>query len=200
MSDLQKLVQQTLEQRQKLNLGEIFKHLTNISSGAWTDVMDLERCGNYQFLSALMLTLKPRQVIEFGGAMGVGTLCMLATLDPESKIYSITLAEGNLHFSFIKQDYPNLIKIIGDDRDLNIWPKDMALQATDFWYIDSEHTEQQLTKEIALYTPFWKKGAVIAFDDIHLNEGMEKVWNALPYEKVDLTKENHWSGWGICRI
>lgn len=200
--DLKELVKQTLEARDKLDKGKLFKHLSDISSGAWRDVMDLDQCGNYLFLSALMQVLQPKQIIELGGAMGVGTLCMLATLSSDSKIYSITLEEHGLEFSFIKRDYPNLIKVIGDDRDLSVWLKDMELGTTDFWYIDSEHTEIQLRKELELYTPFFKKGTIIALDDIKINPGMEKVWNELKekYESVDLTRECHFSGWGIIKI
>ena len=39
------------------------------------------------------------------------------------------------------------------------------------------------------------KGTVI-FDDIHLNEGMQKFWDSITQEKFDLTSVGHWSGTG----
>jgi hypothetical protein len=40
------------------------------------------------------------------------------------------------------------------------------------------------------------KGTVI-FDDIHLNDGMEKFWQSITQEKYDLTELGHWSGTGM---
>lgn len=195
--DLKKLVNETLKQRDQLNKAEVFKHLSDISSGAWNDVLNLDQCGNYQFLSALMLTLKPKQVVELGGAMGVSALCMLATLSSSSKLYSITLEEHGLEFSFIKKDYPNLTKVIGNDLDMNNWPKDLIWANTDFLYIDSEHIRGHLEKELDLYLPLLKEGTIVALDDIHLNPGMKQVWDLIYFPKIDLTKECHWSGWGM---
>jgi len=198
--DLQTLADKTLVERSNLNLGEIFTHLTDISTGAWNDVLNIEGCGNYQFLSALMKTLKPRVVVELGGAMGVGTLMMLANADKECQIYSITLEEGGLEFSFIKKKYPNLHLIVGNDLDMENWPKDMQWEKVDFLYIDSKHTKEQLKQELDLYLPILKKGTIIAIDDIYLNDGMKKVWNMIYYHKIDLTKECHWSGWGLVSL
>lgn len=39
------------------------------------------------------------------------------------------------------------------------------------------------------------KGTVI-FDDIHLNDGMQKFWDSVTQEKYDLTTMGHWSGTG----
>lgn len=195
--DLKDLVDKTLKQREQLDKKELFKHLQDISSGAWTDVLNLDQCGNYQFLSSLMLILKPRQVVELGGAMGVSALCMLATLEKSSQIYSITLEEHGLEFSFIKRDYPNLIKVIGDDLDMDVWPEDLSWGKTDFLYIDSLHTQEQLEKELDLYLPLLKEGTIVALDDIHINSGMSETWDNILFPKIDLTKENHYSGWGI---
>lgn len=175
--------------------------------GAKADVKDKTGCGNYCWLPGFLATLKPKQVVELGGAMGVGDICMLHGLPQESKLYSITLAERGLEFSFIKDKskYPNFYPIVGDDLDLNNWPKNLDLSQTDVWYIDSEHSEEQLRKELELYKQFFKKGAIVLFDDIHLNPGMNNVWtdldNIFPVaKKFDLTVPLHWSGWGLVEV
>jgi hypothetical protein len=80
---------------------------------------------------------------------------------------------------------------------MNIWPKDVDLSATDLWFIDSLHTEEQLRQELALYTPYFKKGAVVVLDDIHLHEGMKKVWESIKFDKCDNTVPCHYSGFGF---
>lgn len=34
-------------------------------------------------------------------------------------------------------------------------------------------------------------------DDIHVNDGMERWWQAIPQKKYDVSKYGHWSGTGI---
>jgi len=181
----------------KIFMGDIFPHLSKLNSGAWEDVLNTSRSGYYQWLSGLMLELKPKQVVELGGAMGVADLMILATLPSDSKLYSITLAEHGLEFSYIDKEYPNFISVVGDDLDLTNWPKDLKLEDTDLWFIDSEHSKEQLQKELTLYTPFFKKGAIVLFDDIHINEGMSEVWNSLKGDKFEIREPLHYSGFGV---
>ena len=98
------------------------------------DIYDLERWAYYQWLPCLVRVTKPKQIVELGGAWGTSALMMLSELPDSSKLYSITLAEEPA-FKYIQEDYFNLVKIIGDDLDLNVWPKDMELGATDIWFI-----------------------------------------------------------------
>ncbi len=164
------------------------------------DVLNVNGCYYYQWLPQVIKYLLPKQVVELGGAMGLSALMMLQELDKDSKLYSITLAENGLEFSYIKENYSNLIKVIGDDLDLNNWPKDLDLNRTDLWFFDSLHTKEQLEKELELYSVFFKKGAVLLFDDIHLNKGMEEVWEELTShftESYDGTDPLHYSGFGI---
>ncbi|MEK7112631.1 MAG: class I SAM-dependent methyltransferase, partial [Patescibacteria group bacterium] len=144
--------------------------------------------------------LKPRRVLELGGAMGASALMMLSSLPKESRLYSITLSEGGLEFSFVKENYPNFVPIVGDDLILTNWPKDLDLHKADLWFFDSEHNYNQLKSELELYRPFFKKGAVILIDDIKLNEGMWQAWVEFPGDKFDVSVYLHHSGFGICVI
>lgn len=147
----------------------------------------------YKWLGAYCREFQPAQVIELGGAWGTAAIIM--TSETEGKVYSITLPEEKA-FVYAKKDYLNLIKVIGDDLNLNSWPKDMELGVTDFWFVDSLHTEKQLKAELELYKPFFKKGAIIAFDDIHLPE-LFPIWLDLPYEKLDVSHLHTPTGWGL---
>ena len=159
----------------------------------------------YKWLGAYCREFQPKQVVELGGAWGTAAIIMASETD--GKVYSITLDEKRnwngeftqLAFIYAKKDYPNLIKVIGDDLDLNSWPKDLDLSQTDFWFIDTLHTMDQLTKELELYKPFFKKGAIVAFDDIHLPE-LFPVWLDLPFEKLDVSQLHIPTGWGIAIV
>ena len=197
----QEVYNQVLIHETNIEYSKVFKELRNINSGAWSDVLDKEKCGNYQWLTAAMDFLKPKQVVELGGAMGVGTLCMISTLPNESTLWSITLEEHGLEFSYIddehKKKYLNMHLIIGDDTEIDNWGQ-MDLQQTDFWYFDSEHTYEQLHKETLIYGAYFKKGAIVCFDDTHMNDGMKKGWEetkSLFSSWCDTPL--HYTGWGI---
>lgn len=170
-----------------------------LNSGALEDVLNTNGCAYYQWIPNLVEDIKPHQIVELGGAMGVWDLMVLQTLPPTSKLYSITLEEHGLEFCFIDGNYPNFVPIVGDDLDLTNWPKDLDLGKTDLWFFDSKHEAEHLRKELALYSPFFKKGAILLFDDIH-SFGLESVWNDLPYEKYDATDPLHYSGYGVAIV
>lgn len=170
------------------------------NDGAIRDVESKDgRSDYYQWLPKLIKMTKPKQIVELGGAMGVSAIAMLQTLPKTSKLYSITLEEHGLEFSFMDKEYDNFIKIVGDDLDLNNWPKDLDLSKTDIWFIDSEHTYEQVRKEIDLYKKYFKEGSILLFDDIHINDGLSQVWEEIKQEIPGDKYESdlHYSGYGI---
>ncbi len=175
------------------------KPFSKCNDGAIRDVTDTKRSGYYQWLPKLIKLTKPAQIVELGGAMGVSAIAMLQALPKTSKLYSITLEEHGLEFSFLDRDYRNLVKVVGDDLDLSSWPKDLDLSKTDIWFIDSEHTYEQVRAEIDLYKPFFKEGAILLFDDIHINRGLQQVWEEIKQEIPGSKYESdlHYSGYGI---
>jgi len=199
---LEKIVEETFEKLKAFKVDLLLpslKGITGVYDGAlYDDILNINGCANYQFSLCLIDLLKPKQVVELGGAMGAWSLCVLHTLPKDSRLYSITLAEDGKEFMFVVDKYENFYPIVGDDLDISNW-KGVDLSKTDIWYFDSLHSEEQLRKELELYSPFFKKGAFLLFDDIHQNEGMEKVWQDVQkkYETMDLTDPCHWTGWGV---
>lgn len=199
------------------------------NEGAIEDYLNTNGCLNYHFMSCLVDVVKPKKVLELGGAMGVGTLCLSEFLPKESDLYSITLEEHGLEFSYIKSNYiyPNIYLIVGDDLKPETWnwyrhpdkmkeyrnyekvevykPEELFRKTKfDLIYIDTgiaeSHSGEQLKKELDFYRPYFKKGTIIMFDDIHLNDGMNEVWDGLDWDKVDLSDPLHWTGWGLCIV
>ena len=195
-----------IEKLKTFNVRGLLPALRAANEGAMEDVLNTNGCALYQWSTCLVDELKPKQIVELGGAMGVWSICVLHTLPSESKLYSITLPEGGLEFVYIVDKYTNFIPVLGNDLDLNNWPKDLDLGKTDLWFVDSLHEESHLRKELDLYSPFFKKDAIILFDDIHINENMEKVWEDIKKGKYGITSWHdgtsplHYSGFGLACI
>ena len=172
------------------------------NEGAIEDVLNINGVAYYQWLPAAIDVLKPKQVVELGGAMGVSTIMMLQAKHQDFRLYSITLPEHGLEYSYIKDNYSNLTMVVGDDLDLKNWPEDLDLAKTDLWLFDTIHTKIQLESELKLYEPFFKEGAVLLFDDIHISPEMDEVWETLKarYDNWDCSDPLHYSGFGICCV
>ena len=197
-----------MERLKTLNpVPSLISALKYANEGAKDDVLNINGCANYQWGAALVDVWQPKQVVELGGAMGVWALCLLQYLKPENQLYSITLKEGGLEFSYVKDHYPNFHPIVGNDLDMENW-EGVNLKQTDLWYIDTgiadDHFGEQLRKELDLYSPLFKRGSLILFDDIHKNEGMSRVWEELTrqgrwglHSFYDATDPLHWTGYGL---
>lgn len=192
------------EYMKTFDVGEVLGHLNLVGAGQMDEIYDRGPNANryYQWLSCLMRVVKPKQVVELGAAAGISTIMMATQLPKESKIYSVDI-DKSIAWKWMNKEYENVVKILGDDTDPNVWPvgcfepKDIArgLADTDVWFIDALHTKEHLQKELDLYTPAFKKGAIVVLDDIRM-PGLWDIWQALPYDKCETTNPNHYSGFG----
>lgn len=192
------------------DIGSLMHHFDLVGEGQKLELLNKNERGQnlyYQWLACLMKVVEPKQVVELGPAAGISTIAMATQLDKDVKLYSVDIDES-LAWKWMKYDYPQVVKILGDDLDLKVWnlPVEIKensarargyvdLKKTDVWFIDTLHTKEQLTKEIELYSPFFKKGAVVVLDDIRM-EGLWDVWQSLSYDKCETTFPNHYSGFG----
>ena len=193
--DLKDIVKDTFKELETFNVETILPDLKHCALGSIHDVLNTQDSLYYQWITCLMRTYKPKQIVELGGAMGCSALCMLSQLPEDAKLYSITLEEHGLEFSYIKTNYPQLTKIVGDDKDMNVWPKDLDWSKTDLLFIDAEHTAEAVRRELKTYLPLIGKGKLVLVDDIHMDE-LWPVWLELDKEKMDISVLHH-SGYGI---
>ena len=203
---IQELTEQAFEKMKVTGVRGVLPALRAANDGAREDVLNTNASSVYQWLPRFIEVVEPKQIVELGGAMGVGDIMMLNSSYQDFILYSITMPEGGLEFSYVVDKYLNFVPVVGNDLDLSSWPKDLDLSKIDLWYFDSDHTEKQLRAELDLYSPFFKKGAIVLFDDIHLNEEMERVWEDIKNGKYgltdcfDATHLLHWSGFGCCKV
>lgn len=176
----------------------LMPHLELVGEGQKLEVLNQTVQGDnlyYQWLACLVKLLKPKQIVELGPAAGISTIMMATQMPKDGKLYSVDI-DRDLAWKWMKNDYPQVVKILGDDLDPQIWGADIEkLPDTDLWFMDTLHTKDQLEKEIKLYSKFWKKGTVVVLDDIRM-EGLWDVWQSLPYDKRETTHPNHYSGFG----
>lgn len=188
---------QVMDLVRDFDVNSLIPHLELVGEGQKLEVLNQNTRGEnlyYQWLACLVRLLKPKQIVELGPAAGISTIMMATQKDVDCKLYSVDIDES-LAWKWMKYEYAGLVKILGDDLDMSIWPKDVDLSKTDLWFMDTLHTKEQLQKEIDLYSKFWKKGTVVVLDDIRM-EGLWDIWQALPYDKCETTHPNHYSGFG----
>lgn len=201
----QEITEKALKRSPSIDIQPYLVALRQANDGAINDVLNVNGCAYYQWVPYLLEVVKPKQIVELGGAMGVWDLMVLNAPYQDCELHSITLAEHGLEFSYIVDKYPHFHPVVGDDLLLENWGK-LDLHKTDLWFFDSLHTEEQLRKELDLYSPFFKKGCVVLFDDIHQHEGMQNVWDDIVEGKWgitdahDATNPLHWTGYGVCKI
>lgn len=206
--NLEHLILKSLSKLKDFNPEDIIKELAmnnylSTEVGA-RDIKDKVSVGNYCFFPGFIELLKPRQIIELGSAMGVAIISMLHSQHKDFNLYGVTLSENNLEFCYVKKDkYPNFHPIVGDYMDMSIW-KDIDLKQTDLWYLDGLHEETHLRAELELYKPFFKKGAIVLFDDMMINAGMHRVYddleNIFPVKEKILNNQLHSTGFTIVEI
>lgn len=152
-----------------------------------------EQTPYYKFLWAAMIVLQPKNVVELGTYWGLSGLAIMEGLPPDSEFTTVDngAEDSNTHYH---------LNHVNDSRLHFIYASSLSVASRfsdiDFLYIDTAHNYEQVSKEWVLYEPLVSKGGVVLFDDIHLNDGMDRFWTELQGNKVDIS-EYHGSGFGI---
>lgn len=194
-NELDKLV---MDEISKYEVSKIMPDMELVGIGQQMEVMNQTGQSNlyYQWLACLTKLIKPKQVVELGAAAGISTIMIASELDKDAKFYSVD--NDPQAWRWMKKEYPQVTKILSDDLDMRIW-RGINLKDTDLWFIDSLHTYDQLNSEMKKYRKYFKKGAVVVFDDIRM-PGLWEIWSNLPYDKQENTNPCHYSGFGFCII
>lgn len=138
-------------------------------------------------LARLVKHLKAKQIIELGANEGWSGKFMLEQMGPDAHLYSVDIMDGFGHM--IPED-PRVTKILSDDIEMSIWDKhNVDLKKTDLWEIDSDHSFEHISKQWELYSPYFKKGCVVAIDDVISDfPGVWKFWDALEADKFQINR------------
>ena len=157
---------------------------------------------HYKLLGGLMLSLKPRAVVEIGTSMGLSALAMKKYLPPESKIFTFDIRDWKTDPDYVlrEEDFSDgrLVQHLDDlsETDVFLKYKDI-LKTADFIFLDASKdgvTEKRFLENFNL-VPF-RDRMLLLLDDIRL-WNMLKIWRDISMPKLDITSFGHWSGTGI---
>lgn len=137
-----------------------------------------------ELLFRLVRFYQPKNIVEFGTSLGLGTLYM-AMAAPNAEIISI---EGSEELSMkAKQLFSSVgvrnVRLVNGEFRLVAETGELFNEPVDFVYFDGCHT-----KEMTLYLfdkMLLKAGesSVFVFDDIRWSAGMEEAWKHIVAEK-----------------
>ncbi len=148
----------------------------------------------YVFLQKLMISLCPDKVLELGTSIGRSALFMMCGLAENATLTTVDIGSYRRGDLSPFENDPRLTIIYGSDLEPEVI--EQIGDGYDFLYLDTEHSWDQISKEWEIYKHKLTDGALVVLDDIHLNEGMDRFWNSLPYDKIDLGNDLHFSGFG----
>jgi predicted O-methyltransferase YrrM len=135
--------------------------------------------GKYgKMLHQLVQHFKPKNVLEFGTSLGIGTICM-ASGNKESHI---TTVEGcpNTHALALKNiqnsGFENITSINSTFSD---FLKDHNSEKYDMVFIDGHHDGVALMQYLSQLKPFTHNETLFILDDIRWSQSMLSAWNEI---------------------
>ncbi len=151
--------------------------------------------GYLRFLPLLIRRLGLKHIVELGNREGLSTLCLFSALDAGSQLVTVDLVKDQ-RFCPDEMFRDSRVRFVhGDVADLGIYG-DAVPMDIDLLFSDTIHFDRQVRDEFAIYQPLLTDRAVLAIDDINLND-KRKLFDELPYAKWDLTELCHGSGFGL---
>ena len=181
------------------------KHLTKFKNGNKDDELYLsffegKDGGEYylKFLKHIIKECRPKTVIELGNREGLSTLAIYEALKelPQfaGNFYTIDIIKDQRYCPDQMFTDRSTHFLFGDVCSIDILEK--IPFDIDFLFSDTIHYNFQIQDEFEIYQHFLSDTALIAVDDIHLNDkGI--FFEGVTYDKWDLTKICHSSGWGL---
>ncbi len=133
-----------------------------------------------ELISRLITEFKPKNIIELGTSLGLGTL-YLAKPDSKAKVYSIegcpnVSTQAKKTFALAKVN--NVQQQVGSFEDE--LPKVLGqLENVDMVYFDGHHDYDATLNYFEMCLKKASESALFIFDDIHWSEGMESAWNEI---------------------
>ena len=145
----------------------------------------------YRFLFRLVQALTPKLIVELGVCTARGTAHMAAASGDASVV---AIDPSPMDIAPILQRYPR-IQWLKETSCSSFALDAVADGSVDLCFVDTLHEYDLVSLETKLWLPKMKRGGILLFDDITINGGMRKFWDALKLPKVALPWL-HWSGFG----
>lgn len=137
-------------------------------------------------LAELVVRLQSKCIVELGTGDGATASSIMKVLHRGAILTTINWpnppsGDDPLKHLLHWAGDPRLEIVCGDTRE-QAWRFDN--HTIDLLYIDSTHTCECATQELAAYRPKLRDGATVVVDDLDHND-MRTFWDKLPYTKVE---------------
>lgn len=148
----------------------------------------------YKFLYSIVEKFKGKKTltVELGTYCGRST-AFLAKANEEGTVLTVDM-DPKPEFNAVKENLKNLKFSLGRSDDASLL-KSVKNESVDVCFFDTAHEYDVVSAEVKLWAPKIKKGGVMLFDDIFMNDEMKKFWSELAYTK-DYSMDLHWTGFG----
>ncbi|HCT85283.1 MAG: hypothetical protein DKM50_09570 [Candidatus Margulisiibacteriota bacterium] len=154
--------------------------------------------GYHHWLTLLLKHSEAKTIVELGNRYGSSTIALYHGLKPDQVLYSLDIVKDQRFVPEVIYSDQRVKFVIGDALDLNSYLDnniDIPIDIDIFW-TDTEHFYEQVAAEFDVYEPLFSDEAIIVMDDINMND-TRQLFDAMPFEKYDLTSICHGSGFGV---
>ena len=156
-----------------------------------------ESGGYFHWLTRIAALSDAKLIVELGNRYGSSTVALYHGLKPDQTLITLDIAKDQRYVPDHIFEDARVKFVFGDCLDLNAYgdartpiPVDI-----DIFWTDTIHYYEQVRDEFYVYEPPFADEALIAIDDIRLND-KGKFFEEVNYPKHDLTSLCHVSGFG----
>ena len=161
----------------------------------YRDYLTSNESGYLRFLPMLIQQLELKSIVELGNREGMSTLCLFSTLAADGRLVTVDIVRDQRFCPEHMFSDSRVRFVQGDVADLAIYGNEVPIEI-ELLFSDTIHFDRQLRDELAIYGPLLADRALVAIDDINLND-KRKWFDEVPYPKWDLTTLCHGSGFGL---
>lgn len=161
----------------------------------YRDYLTSNESGYLRFLPLLIGRLEIKFVVELGNREGVSTVCLFSALAADGHLVTVDLVRDQRFCPEHMFSDPRVRFVHGDVADLAIYGSEVPTEI-ELLFSDTLHFDRQVRDELAIYGPLLADRALVAIDDINLND-KRKWFDELSFPKWDLTALCHVSGFGL---
>lgn len=149
----------------------------------------------YHFLHYLVKEMGPIKILEIGTDKG-DSAAWMAAARADATIITVDQATSPTIFHRLAP-FPNATFWHRNVNDMSL-PGDLAKEGPfDIFFEDGDHSGSQVSGEHAHYLPLLRSGGLLIMDDVRLDDnGIQQIWDALPWPKIELPHLHH-TGFGV---
>jgi len=151
-----------------------------------------------QWLTLLARHSGAGRIVELGNRYGVSTIALYCGLKNTQELISIDVVQDQRYLPDQVRNDSRVRLVYGDCLNLSIFGlHNVTVPCNiDILWTDTVHCYSQLKDEFNVYEPLLSDEAIIAIDDINLND-KRRFFDEAPFAKFDFTRHCHVSGFGV---